>query len=91
MTGRSPEIGAKLFAEATCAQCHKVNGQGGAVGPARTLLLVTLVAALAFLAVQVPALLQLLATGHQGLTTGVVDGHQRVRRMVVNADRKSVV
>jgi putative heme-binding domain-containing protein len=31
--GRSLEIGQRLFAEATCAQCHKVAGQGGAVGP----------------------------------------------------------
>ncbi len=33
LRGRSPEIGQRLFTEATCAQCHKVNGQGGAVGP----------------------------------------------------------
>jgi len=33
MRGRSPEIGQRIFTEATCAQCHKVNGQGGAVGP----------------------------------------------------------
>lgn len=31
--GRSAEIGAKLFQEATCVQCHKVSGVGGAVGP----------------------------------------------------------
>lgn len=36
LKGRSPEIGAKLFAEATCSQCHKVKGQGGAVGPELT-------------------------------------------------------
>lgn len=33
LRGRSPEIGARLFAEATCIQCHKLGGQGGAVGP----------------------------------------------------------
>lgn len=33
LRGRSPEIGRRMFEEATCAQCHKVNGQGGAVGP----------------------------------------------------------
>ncbi len=33
LRGRTPEIGRKLFAEATCIQCHKVCGQGGAVGP----------------------------------------------------------
>ena len=33
LRGRSPEIGKRIFTEATCAQCHKVNGQGGAVGP----------------------------------------------------------
>jgi len=31
--GRSALIGQKIFTEATCAQCHKVKGQGGAVGP----------------------------------------------------------
>ncbi len=36
LRGRSPEIGQRLFAEATCAQCHKVKGQGGAVGPELT-------------------------------------------------------
>ena len=30
------EIGAKLFKEATCLQCHKIQGQGGAVGPELT-------------------------------------------------------
>lgn len=29
----SPEIGTKLFKEATCAQCHQIQGQGGKVGP----------------------------------------------------------
>ena len=33
LRGRSFEIGERLFVEATCAQCHKVNGMGGAVGP----------------------------------------------------------
>ncbi|MBC8355252.1 MAG: c-type cytochrome [Planctomycetes bacterium] len=33
LRGRSPEIGARIYKEATCAQCHKVAGQGGAVGP----------------------------------------------------------
>lgn len=28
------EAGKQLFAEATCALCHKANGEGGAVGPA---------------------------------------------------------
>jgi putative heme-binding domain-containing protein len=36
LRGRSPEIGARIFKEATCAQCHKVAGQGGAVGPELT-------------------------------------------------------
>lgn len=34
LRGRSPEIGKKLFAEATCALCHQVDGVGGKVGPA---------------------------------------------------------
>ena len=29
-------IGMKLFEEATCAQCHKMKGKGGAVGPELT-------------------------------------------------------
>jgi putative heme-binding domain-containing protein len=33
LRGRSPEIGRKLFKEAGCLQCHKVRGDGGAVGP----------------------------------------------------------
>ncbi|MCA9183042.1 MAG: c-type cytochrome, partial [Planctomycetales bacterium] len=33
LRGRSPAIGEKLFVEATCAQCHKFKGRGGAVGP----------------------------------------------------------
>lgn len=32
--GRSTEIGARLFREATCLQCHKVGTEGGVVGPA---------------------------------------------------------
>ena len=33
LKGRSAEIGAKLLKEATCLQCHKLRGEGGAVGP----------------------------------------------------------
>ena len=33
LKGRSPEIGARLLKEATCLQCHKLRGEGGAVGP----------------------------------------------------------
>lgn len=33
LRGRSPEIGYKLFREGTCAQCHKLAGSGGEVGP----------------------------------------------------------
>lgn len=33
LRGRTTDIGRRIFEEATCAQCHKVNGQGGAVGP----------------------------------------------------------
>ncbi len=36
LRGRSPEIGAKLFKEATCLGCHKMKGEGGAVGPELT-------------------------------------------------------
>lgn len=36
LEGRSPEIGAKLFKEATCAQCHQIKGEGGKVGPELT-------------------------------------------------------
>jgi putative heme-binding domain-containing protein len=36
LRGRSPEIGARIFKDATCAQCHKIAGQGGAVGPELT-------------------------------------------------------
>ena len=34
LDARSLTNGAKHFTEATCAQCHKANGTGGAVGPA---------------------------------------------------------
>jgi len=34
LRGRSPEIGKRIFAEASCLNCHQMNGQGGAVGPA---------------------------------------------------------
>ena len=33
MRGRTKEIGAKIFSEATCLQCHVVGGKGGRVGP----------------------------------------------------------
>ncbi len=33
MRGRDPKIGARIFQEATCAQCHKFRGAGGLVGP----------------------------------------------------------
>lgn len=36
LRGRNFDIGAKLFKEATCYQCHKVRGEGGAVGPELT-------------------------------------------------------
>ncbi|MEZ6062812.1 MAG: plastocyanin/azurin family copper-binding protein [Planctomycetaceae bacterium] len=36
LRGRSPEIGAKLFRDATCLGCHKLNSEGGAVGPELT-------------------------------------------------------
>jgi len=31
--GRSPEIGRRIFVEASCAGCHKMEGQGGLIGP----------------------------------------------------------
>lgn len=34
--GRSPEIGKRLFAEASCAGCHKMQGEGGVIGPELT-------------------------------------------------------
>ncbi|WP_162006624.1 c-type cytochrome [Roseimaritima sediminicola] len=36
LRGRSPEIGQRIFAEASCLNCHKVKGDGGAVGPELT-------------------------------------------------------
>ncbi|QDU61918.1 Auracyanin-A precursor [Planctomycetes bacterium Pan216] len=36
LQGRTPEIGARIFKEATCAQCHKIEGEGGSVGPELT-------------------------------------------------------
>lgn len=33
LRGRSQEIGERLLKEATCLQCHKLRGNGGAVGP----------------------------------------------------------
>ncbi len=36
LRGRSPEIGAKLFKDATCLGCHRINSEGGAVGPELT-------------------------------------------------------
>mgnify|MGYP003336217143 FL=1 len=34
--GRSPEIGKRLFAEASCGGCHKMHGEGGVIGPELT-------------------------------------------------------
>ncbi len=36
LVGRSPEIGKKIFAEASCAGCHKMDGEGGMIGPELT-------------------------------------------------------
>ncbi|MEZ6123935.1 MAG: plastocyanin/azurin family copper-binding protein [Planctomycetaceae bacterium] len=36
LRGRNSEIGGRLFKEATCLGCHKVKGEGGAVGPELT-------------------------------------------------------
>ncbi|MDP7014533.1 MAG: plastocyanin/azurin family copper-binding protein, partial [Pirellulaceae bacterium] len=36
LRGRTTSIGERLFTEATCAQCHKTTGKGGAVGPELT-------------------------------------------------------
>lgn len=33
LRGRSPAIGQKIFNEASCVGCHKINDVGGAVGP----------------------------------------------------------
>ncbi|MEQ8789037.1 MAG: GDSL-type esterase/lipase family protein [Pirellulaceae bacterium] len=36
LANRSTELGQRLFKEATCLQCHKLKGEGGAVGPELT-------------------------------------------------------
>lgn len=36
LRGRTNSIGERIFKEATCLSCHKVKGQGGAVGPELT-------------------------------------------------------
>ncbi len=36
LRGRTAEIGKKLFVEASCAGCHKVQGEGGVIGPELT-------------------------------------------------------
>jgi putative heme-binding domain-containing protein len=36
LKGRSPEIGKRIFAEASCAGCHKIVGEGGVIGPELT-------------------------------------------------------
>jgi putative heme-binding domain-containing protein len=36
LRGRTAEIGQRIFTEATCLQCHKLAGTGGAVGPELT-------------------------------------------------------
>jgi len=36
LRGRNSEIGKRLFAEASCASCHKVKGEGGIIGPELT-------------------------------------------------------
>lgn len=36
LRGRTADIGKRLFAEASCAGCHKVNGEGGVIGPELT-------------------------------------------------------
>ena len=33
LRGRSPEIGMRLFAEASCLACHKIGSEGGLMGP----------------------------------------------------------
>ncbi|MEE2934374.1 MAG: c-type cytochrome [Planctomycetota bacterium] len=39
LRGRSLDIGKRLFAEASCAGCHKMAGEGGVIGPELTGLL----------------------------------------------------
>jgi putative heme-binding domain-containing protein len=36
LRGRSLEIGKRIFAEASCAGCHKIQGKGGVIGPELT-------------------------------------------------------
>jgi putative heme-binding domain-containing protein len=36
LRGRSMDIGKRLFAEASCAGCHKMAGEGGVIGPELT-------------------------------------------------------
>lgn len=36
LRGRSSEIGQRIFTEASCAACHKMNGEGGVIGPELT-------------------------------------------------------
>ncbi|MCA9066240.1 MAG: c-type cytochrome [Planctomycetaceae bacterium] len=36
LRGRLPAVGERLFKEATCAQCHRIRGTGGNVGPELT-------------------------------------------------------
>ena len=36
LRGRTPDIGKRIFAEASCAGCHKMNGEGGVIGPELT-------------------------------------------------------
>lgn len=33
LRGRSPEIGQRLFAEASCFGCHRIGDEGGVIGP----------------------------------------------------------
>jgi putative heme-binding domain-containing protein len=36
LRGRTLEIGQRIFQEASCAGCHKINGEGGIIGPELT-------------------------------------------------------
>ena len=36
LRGRSPEIGQRLFVEASCQACHQMNAEGGVMGPELT-------------------------------------------------------